>query len=111
MAIQTPCPPWCETDHSRDPNGNHTRFMGEFGPVTVKVFAWSHLEDEPPLVSVENHGRPSGSTPEELATDLDLSAAVGFAALMDTLGHAELAGLVRDAIEEIEDDQDEGGQS
>lgn len=99
-AVQTPCPPWCETDHPALPN--HIRHVGEYGPVTVRVFAWSHLPDEPPKIAVQNNRRAAGSEPGELVTDLELEQAAPFAALLETLGHREIASLIRDAAEEIE---------
>lgn len=106
MAAQTPCPSWCEADHNRV--RNHSRHMGEYMPVTVEVFAWAHLPDVAPVVSVTNHRRPSGAAPEDLQTHIELCEARGFAALMDTFGKPEIAGMVRDAIEEIEDAQGGG---
>lgn len=85
----TPCPPWCQTDH--DQYRSHDQMIGVVGVVTVIAFQYGN---EPPTVQVGKRGL-------EQWAEVAPSGAAGFAALMDLLGHADLAELVRRAAETI----------
>jgi hypothetical protein len=102
---RTPCPTWCQTDHTSDPRDGHTHFLGEYGPVQVSAYVWP--SNPTPVVRLTNR-RPlrSGDDAHPTVTDVEWGEALGLAALMDTLGNREISGLIRDAVELIEDEAD-----
>ena len=100
-AAQTPCPTWCETDHSGLEDG-HTHFLGEYDHTHVSVYVWPSKPE--PYIRLTNR-RPLRYDPSGVTiTDVEWGEAPGLAGLMDTLGHREIAGMIRDGVELIEDE-------
>ena len=104
MSPTTPCPPWCTTDHRA--HGIHACVIGEDRCIEVMVQQYS---TEQPSIAVVN---PLAPSLECRVTEVEIAHAPGLAALMDTLGRPELAAMVRDAAEVIEEHlDDEGGDA
>jgi hypothetical protein len=101
------CPPWCIADHSAaHAVGYHhgdvrlMRALDHDGCITVHAYesAWS---GDPPTVAivygpyVHGDGAASLTVPAENAGDL--------AGLLGSLGHGDLAAMVREVAAEVED--------
>lgn len=85
------CPGWCTRDHKSGRIGHHVATIGETDTIVVQLCWWPN--DKPGFVQIlDLYGDVSLPSPE---VDSDQLAA--FARLVDRLGHADLAELLRKA--------------
>lgn len=104
MTRKTPCPSWCETDHTRGLEDGHTHTLGEYDHTHVSVYVWP--SSPTPYIRLTNR-RPLSSDPSYVTiTDVEWGEGPGLAGLMDSLGHREIGELIRDGVQLVEDEAD-----
>jgi hypothetical protein len=95
MTTPTPCPPWCDTDHTQFTS--HMRTIGVTGKITVDLT--QYLQDAPVIVVTCDITR--GASREAGPLELAPEQAPTFAALVDDLGHPRIGALVQRAADLI----------